>query len=299
MARIRTIKPSFFVDDVVAELSHLRRLIFIGLWTLADRDGRLEDKPRIIRATLFPYESAMDMDADLAALGDRGLIRRYVVDGKSYIEVTNFAKHQVPNHREPSSIFPAPSDADTAAPVLNSVTPGHAQADPGPPERNGSGEGEGNGDPELRSGTGSVLPLPLVLEASGAGSDAHALGDDAAANVRAVFEHYRGFHPKAFPRPKPASVEWRKIRERFAEEYSVADLCSAIDGYHRSPFHCGENEGNRKYLDLELIVRTGGHVAKGIELRERAPPVVRTEKEIRGVRAAVSWVERKRGSGDG
>lgn len=298
MARIRTIKPGFFIDDVVGELTHLQRLIFIGLWTLADRDGRLEDKPLVIRAQLLPYE-AVDMNVELSAIAAKGMVRRYVVAGKRYIEVTNFSKHQVPNHREPSSIFPGPSEADTVGPVRDPALPGQKKADPVPPERNGSGEREGNGDPELRSGTGCVLPLPLVLEESGSGSDAQALSDDTASKVRSVFEHYRGYHPRAFPSPKSDSAEWRKIKARMAEGYSADDLKAAIDGYHRSPYHCGENDGNRRYLDLELFVRDGTHVAKGIELGQRAPPVVRTEKEIRGVRAAVSWVERKRGNGDG
>ncbi len=82
------------------------------------------------------------------------------------------------------------------------------------------------------------------------------------------------------------------VKARLADGHSPADLCQAIDGYHRSPFHCGENDRGTRYLDLALIVRDGSHVAKGIELATtRAGPVL-SEKAQRGVRASVAWLER-------
>ena len=69
MSRIRTIKPEFFLDDELAELTPLTRLIFIGLWTLADCEGRLEDRPKRIRAQLHPFDDD-DTDAMLQALID-------------------------------------------------------------------------------------------------------------------------------------------------------------------------------------------------------------------------------------
>jgi len=43
--RIRTVKPEFFADDDVADLSLSARLLFVGLLLVADREGRLEDRP--------------------------------------------------------------------------------------------------------------------------------------------------------------------------------------------------------------------------------------------------------------
>jgi hypothetical protein len=49
------IKPDFFDDPDVADLSFAARLLFIGLWTLADKDGFLEDDLRRIKANIpFP-----------------------------------------------------------------------------------------------------------------------------------------------------------------------------------------------------------------------------------------------------
>lgn len=114
MARARNIKPSFFRNELLAEVSHEARLTFIGLWCLADKAGRLEDRPRRIQAELWPYH-AVDMDGILNELselrepdGNPACIRRYEADGLRFIEVVNFAKHQHSHHREPNSTIPAP-----------------------------------------------------------------------------------------------------------------------------------------------------------------------------------------------
>lgn len=107
MARARNIKPGFFANDQLAEIEPAGRLLFIGLWTLADREGRLEDRPKKIRAQLFPYDD-LNVDALLAKLTDSGFLLRYSVAGKSCIQVLNFTKHQMPHHKEPASEIPPP-----------------------------------------------------------------------------------------------------------------------------------------------------------------------------------------------
>ncbi len=113
MARIRTIKPEFFLDDELAELSPLTRLLFIGLWTLADCEGRIEDRPKRIRAQILPFDDG-DTNLMLQSLHDAGFIRRYSVCGRSYLLVTNFTKHQRLSGNEAQSVsdIPGPCDAD-------------------------------------------------------------------------------------------------------------------------------------------------------------------------------------------
>jgi hypothetical protein len=102
MARSRTLKPSFFTNDQLAELPFWVRLLFQGLWTAADRDGLLEDKPKKLKATLFPYDD-VDVNDGLGQLAKAGFIARYDANGTPAICVTNFAKHQNPHPKEPSS----------------------------------------------------------------------------------------------------------------------------------------------------------------------------------------------------
>ena len=108
MGRIRTIKPSFFKDEKLADLDITDRLLFIGLWTIADREGRLEDRPKFIKVEIFPYDK-VDVEAGLEELIVQNLIVRYEVEGRKYIAIKNFLKHQRPNHREADSEYPAPA----------------------------------------------------------------------------------------------------------------------------------------------------------------------------------------------
>jgi hypothetical protein len=48
MARSRNIKPGFFTNDELAECHPLGRLLFAGLWTIADKRG-LDDRPKKLK----------------------------------------------------------------------------------------------------------------------------------------------------------------------------------------------------------------------------------------------------------
>ena len=74
--RSRNIKPGFFKNEVLVQLPFEQRLLFIGLWTVADRAGRFEDRPTKIKMELFPADN-VDVDAGLQALHDNGFILRY------------------------------------------------------------------------------------------------------------------------------------------------------------------------------------------------------------------------------
>lgn len=111
MARARNIKPAFFKNEYLAELEPMARLLFIGLWCLADRNGRLEYRPKRIKAELFPYENIKieKLLEDLASPRDT-FIRIYSVKNIKYIQINNFLKHQNPHKNEVESGIPEPPD---------------------------------------------------------------------------------------------------------------------------------------------------------------------------------------------
>lgn len=122
MARSRNIKPGFFKNESLAECSPLTRLLFAGLWCLADRSGRLEDRPKRIRAEILPYDDG-SVDDMLEELQGAGFIQRYQVGEQRFIQVLNFAKHQNPHHREAESTIPAPAE-DSARTEQGNDEPG-------------------------------------------------------------------------------------------------------------------------------------------------------------------------------
>jgi hypothetical protein len=118
MARIRTIKPIFFKNEELAETSFPARLLFIGLWTLADKEGRMEDRPKRIKAELFPYDS-VNIEELLSRLQSAGFIVRYKVEDAELgemklIQINNFSKHQriTGSEADTQSEYPAPSEGN-------------------------------------------------------------------------------------------------------------------------------------------------------------------------------------------
>lgn len=105
MARARNIKPGIMENEDLADLDPIARLLFIYLWMLADREGRIEDRPRKIKAKALPYDS-VDAGELLDDLAHKGFIVRYEVKGVKYIQVANFSKHQKPHSNETVSNFP-------------------------------------------------------------------------------------------------------------------------------------------------------------------------------------------------
>ena len=110
MMRSRNIKPGLYKDDELAECSIWARYLFPGLWQLADREGRLEDRPKKIKAEIYPFDDC-DVDALLWELHNANSIIRYEVKGKRYIWIPNFVRDQNPHKNEKASIIPAHSDS--------------------------------------------------------------------------------------------------------------------------------------------------------------------------------------------
>lgn len=106
MARSRNIKPAIMDNESLADLPPLTRLLFIYIWMLADREGRLEDRPARIAVQALPYDRDVDAHAILDALQASGFIVRFSAAGKKVIQITNFVKHQAPHGTERDSDLP-------------------------------------------------------------------------------------------------------------------------------------------------------------------------------------------------
>lgn len=133
MARKRMLSPEFFLDEDLAMVSPWARLLFAGLWCHADREGRLEDKPKRLAVQVFPYDRDVDVEGHLQELTEQEFIRRYSVDGGNYIQVIKFLKHQRPHPKEPPSSIPAeplPTTADHGEPRQEMAAPLPATVQP-------------------------------------------------------------------------------------------------------------------------------------------------------------------------
>ena len=117
MARIRTIKPDFWTDDKLTECSLSARLLFIGTWNFADDAGNLDRSPKQIKARVFPVDN-IECEPLLIELITQGLLTEYSVDGKKYLHIQGFTKHQVIN-RPSAPTCPEYDESLNTQPQLN------------------------------------------------------------------------------------------------------------------------------------------------------------------------------------
>ncbi|MFQ6256097.1 DnaT-like ssDNA-binding domain-containing protein [Yersinia enterocolitica] len=106
MARIRTIKPEFWTDEDMAEVSEAACLLAIGLLNYADDEGYFNANPKLIKAAVFPIrEPSVTIPVMLRELSKQGYLTLFSTsDNKHFGVISNFAKHQVVNKPRPSKI---------------------------------------------------------------------------------------------------------------------------------------------------------------------------------------------------
>lgn len=123
MARARNIKPAFFTNDELAEIDPIGRLLFIGLWTIADCNGNMEWREKKIKAQILPYDSC-DVKEIMINLDKSGFVRFYSDGDKIYLNITNFDKHQNPhkNEREKGTETPEYSESMRQVVDLTTIT---------------------------------------------------------------------------------------------------------------------------------------------------------------------------------
>ena len=117
MARIRSVKPDIWQDEEFGNISHDARLLFLGLITQADDEGRQNGANRLVWSLLYPWED-FNPDALEGWLGElemARLIQRYEKNGRVYISLPSWKKHQKISHPTPSKL-PKPPRFSRKAP---------------------------------------------------------------------------------------------------------------------------------------------------------------------------------------
>lgn len=106
MARIRTVKPEFWISEQVMELSRDARLLFIGLWNFSDDGGNHPASPKSLKAEVFPGDdlTAADIQRLVDEMSAQGLVFEYEAEGKTYWHVTGWHHQKIdrPNCRHPA-----------------------------------------------------------------------------------------------------------------------------------------------------------------------------------------------------
>lgn len=107
MARKRMIDPNIWQSEDFSKLSTLGKLVFIGLFSLADDEGRGRSNPVYLKSTLFPYEEGIrstDIDKTLSEISSNMSVIFYSCDGSSYYSLYNWNIWQKIDKPSPSKI---------------------------------------------------------------------------------------------------------------------------------------------------------------------------------------------------
>ena len=108
--RIRTLKPEIWADEEFGHLDPWARLLFIGLITMADDEGRLRAPAAAVLGHVFPYDDIAPkrLSGWLQAIEEANLIVQYEDGRTQYVAITGWNAHQRINRPTPSKL-PAPS----------------------------------------------------------------------------------------------------------------------------------------------------------------------------------------------
>ena len=131
MARIRTIKPEFWTDEKIGILKRDERLLFIGMWNLADDQGVVKSNPAYLKGQLFSYDEDLriaSMNNWLSSLMKAQLIIPFTFNGEGYYLIRSFNEHQLINR---------PSKPKFPYELLDSLTPHGVLTEPSQPEGKG------------------------------------------------------------------------------------------------------------------------------------------------------------------
>lgn len=110
MARQRFIHPTIWKDPVFGRLQPLEQLLFIGMFSIADDEGRLLADPAYLRAEVFPYKdyTAKKVKTLRDAVAEQmENVHLYRAPEIEYIALLKWSDFQKPKYPSPSKI-PAP-----------------------------------------------------------------------------------------------------------------------------------------------------------------------------------------------
>lgn len=108
----RIIKESVCTSDTIDQMTWFEECFFHRLWTACDDYGRMDARPAILKAKLFPLKdrlSLKDIESALVKLADIGCVRPYECDGKPYLYLPAWEVHQ--QIRAKRSKYPAPDNS--------------------------------------------------------------------------------------------------------------------------------------------------------------------------------------------
>lgn len=108
----RILKESICTSEEIDALTWFEEVLFYRLMVKCDDYGRCDGREKVVRGACFPLKdvTAKDIQKGLQKLAAVGLVLRYEVGGKPYLQLATWERHQ--QIRTKRSKFPGPEDGN-------------------------------------------------------------------------------------------------------------------------------------------------------------------------------------------
>ena len=324
MSRIRTVKPDLFRHEGLFEAEERcqlpLRLVFIGLFTCCDREGRFRWQPRRLKLDILPYD-AVDMGAILDGLAEAGFIIAYKVKEIIYGYIPTWSKHQCINNKEGKSqipdvkqgvvlqppIDPILSNREGHAPSTRAASVNHARETEASPV---------NLTVSLDENTLSIEKINKIHHAS------YAIGTRTSRVENATFFALSRHGGKGKGKEYGKEKEWEKeeygneetkqpvsdlvfeifsfwqrvmdypkaildssrrkcIQAAITMGYDLTALRQAIQGCASTPYNMGQNDRGERYDGLHIIFKSADQIDRFIRNAVKPPrPLGKSEQRL-------------------
>ena len=269
----RIIKETICSSEKIDQLGADAECFFYRLIVNCDDFGLLDARPAILKSKCYPLKSidSKRLQMMLAALAEAGLVELYSVEGRPYLHIKKWDRHQ--QIRAKRAKYPMPSERDEI--TCNQLISDDSNCTRNPIQYN---------------------PIQSNLK------DVKSPRRDE--NVACVFDHWRirMNHPDA-----KLDDKRNRVIKNALSRYSVENVIEAIDGCARSKWHMGENDRGRVYDDIGLILRDAAHIDGFIKTNrttqetanaQHQRPAATTAKRNADISSAIQNLGRKFELGD-
>lgn len=299
--RNRQIKGSFWSDpDLVYSLTREQRMFFIGLTQLAEDSGCLEYDPRSFKILLYPADTDITPETLTEwteKIIDMGKLIPYEVEGKQYLFIKNFHKHQSLRIQIPPEI-PLPSwihfeyreGSDKFGKYICDLPNGMAN------NENKENSKEDSKEPLLSDSKESLLSdsrayklskdklsevklskdklikekeKEINKEREKENTPDGVVGSNEPTAIKEIFEYYNETFKDCWSKPLLLTPQRKKKISARLKNFTPEELKIAIRNIRASPFHCGNNDKGRIYATPDFIFRNDETVDKWLKEKPR------------------------------
>ncbi len=267
MARKRMIDPEFWRDEKLGDCTAIERLLFMGLISHADDEGRGRASCKLVKSDVFPYDEdikAESVEGMLQKLDDLMLIELYEVNNQKLYQLPGFAKYQTVNRPTPSKLPPKPELLDK--PVIDDMSTHEVLT-----------EDSMSSHEEL---------TPNRIEKKGKEKNRKEQKENVCEekNVNDIFEKVRMYwNELSLPEyrrllPNIPQAETREVLKTF-DEFSVDEICLAMKNYQKSL----GNDGVKGYATMVTFLARGGVDAyiSGVKQQKQSSPMSHGKKNFK------------------